>query len=453
MISLLHTPLKFKHALPTSTDVVVIGGGVIGVFTALYLNRFGVKTVLLEKGRVAGEQSSRNWGWVRCMNRDPAELPIAMEAQRLWKEVDQQVDGATGYTTQGIHYLCATEEKLHSWQYWLDIAKAHDLDSHFISQQQIAQQFPLLDHAKYVGALTTPTDGRAEPWTAVPSVAALAQQEGVLIREECAVRGLDVQGGCVRGVATEHGPVQCEQVVLAGGAWSSMLAHRHGIALPQLLVKGTVAALEPTGTEVVQGQVKDEALAVRKRKDGGYTLALPNTIHHVGIDSLMQAPKWLPLLGTAPDVSLRPPPNGFDHPSKYDYQKWTDDQTSPFEKERVLNPPPDAATVKKLLALFQSRFPTAHDRLGGPSTPPTIKTAWAGMIDAMPDVVPVVDRVKEIEGVVVATGMSAHGFGIGPGFGKAVANIVVGQEVGHDMSRFRSTRFDDGSKIVPGPGL
>ena len=75
------------------------------------------------------------------------------------------------------------------------------------------------------------------------------------------------------------------------------------------------------------------------------------------------------------------------------------------------------------------------------------------MIDAMPDVVPVVDRVKEIEGVVVATGMSAHGFGIGPGFGKAVANIVVGQEVGHDMSRFRSTRFDDGSKIVPGPGL
>ena len=450
MISLRNTPLKFQPKLPTSTNVVVIGGGVVGVFTALYLNRLGVKTTVLEKGRIAGEQSSRNWGWVRTMNRDPAELPIAMEAQQLWKEVDGQVNHATGFTQQGIHYLCSTEQKMADWEYWIDIAKSHGLDSHFISASQITAQFPLLAN-KYVGALTTPSDGRAEPWTAVPAVATLAEQEGVILKENCAVRGLTVEGGSVTGVVTEDGPIECEQVVLAGGAWSSMLAHRHGIHLPQLLVKGTVAALEPTSADAVFGQVKDEELAIRRRKDNGYTLALANTIHHVSMDSMMQAAKWLPLLQTMPDVSLRPPNNGFLHPSVYDFRKWSDDAVSPFERERVLSPPPDAATVRKLERLFHERFPTVKGRDG--KTAPKASCAWAGMIDAMPDVVPVVDRVEEVEGLVVATGMSAHGFGIGPGFGKAVAHMITGKDVGHDMTRFRSNRFRDGSEIVCGPGL
>ena len=74
------------------------------------------------------------------------------------------------------------------------------------------------------------------------------------------------------------------------------------------------------------------------------------------------------------------------------------------------------------------------------------------MIDAMPDVVPVVDRCS-IPGLVLAFGMSAHGFGIGPAFGRAVANIVTERDVGHDLSRFRADRFVDGSQITPGPGL
>jgi glycine/D-amino acid oxidase-like deaminating enzyme len=449
---MLHATSKFKHALPKSVDCVIIGGGVIGTFTSLYLNRYhGVKTLLLEKGRIAGEQSSRNWGWVRCMNRDPHELPIAMESQYLWKEVDKQVNGETGYTNKGIHYLCSTEEKMESWNYWIDIAKEHGLDSHFINAKEVEEYFPHVRKGLYVGALTTPSDGRAEPWTAVPAVAKLAEQEGVIIREECAVRGLCDVNGTIKGVATEDGIVECEQVVLAGGAWSSMMASRHGIFLPQLLVKGTVGLLEETNEIVTSGQIKDEKLAVRRRRNGGYTLALPNTIHHFSLDSFMQAPYWLPLLKTLPDVSLRPPSNHIIHPSNYDFKKWTNEDISPFEKERILNPSPDIHTIQKLEHLFYERFPNITQK--DDHRLPRITTSWAGMIDAMPDVVPVVDRVKELEGLVIATGMSAHGFGIGPGFGKAVANIVVGKDVGHDMSRFRSNRFTDGSVIQPGPGL
>ena len=70
-------PPEHTGPLPERTEVVVIGGGVIGVTTALFLARAGVPVLLLEKGRIAAEQSSRNWGWVRVQGRDPAEIPIA----------------------------------------------------------------------------------------------------------------------------------------------------------------------------------------------------------------------------------------------------------------------------------------------------------------------------------------------------------------------------------------
>jgi hypothetical protein len=73
------------------------------------------------------------------------------------------------------------------------------------------------------------------------------------------------------------------------------------------------------------------------------------------------------------------------------------------------------------------------------------------MIDTLPDVVPVVDRVEKLPGLTIATGMSGHGFGIGPGMGRVVADLVAGNDPGHDLTRFRLSRFTDGSAIVP-PG-
>ena len=84
---------------------------------------------------------------------------------------------------------------------------------------------------------------------------------------------------------------------------------------------------------------------------------------------------------------------------------------------------------------------------------PEIRTAWAGMIDAMPDVVPIVDRVPGTNGLIVATGMSGHGFGIGPGFGDVIARMAANDEQQHDIRRFRFDRFTDGSKLELGPVL
>ena len=111
----------------------------------------------------------------------------------------------------------------------------------------------------------------------------------------------------------------------------------------------------------------------------------------------------------------------------------------------MLNPSPNMKTIGRV----QDSFARAHPSLGRPK----LRSVWAGMIDTMPDVVPVIDHAAAIPGLVIATGMSGHGFGIGPGVGRVVADLVMGNDPGHDLKRFRLSRFSDGSKIAPGPSL
>ena len=79
--------------------------------------------------------------------------------------------------------------------------------------------------------------------------------------------------------------------------------------------------------------------------------------------------------------------------------------------------------------------------------------AWAGLIDTMPDVVPIIDRCSDIPGLTIATGMSGHGFGIGPGVGRVVADMMSGKHSNHILYRFRYDRFKNGDPIILGPAL
>ena len=86
------TPVAFEDPLPDAVDVVVIGGGVIGISTAWFLREAGVSVLVCDKGRVAGEQSSRNWGWIRQQGRDPDELPIAIDSVNAWEQIAGELD-------------------------------------------------------------------------------------------------------------------------------------------------------------------------------------------------------------------------------------------------------------------------------------------------------------------------------------------------------------------------
>ena len=437
--------VQFAGPPPADCDVVVIGGGVIGVMTAWFLGERGLRVTLCEKGRIAGEQSSRNWGWVRQQGRDPAELPIMIEAMRIWKSLAQEFGEGLGFRQEGALYLAKTEAEMAGFAAWLPFAQAHGLDTHLLTKAHVAARLKGAADV-WCGGLITPSDGRAEPWVAVPMLATGAVARGAVIVENCAVRSLDLVAGRIAGVITEAGRIACSQVVLAGGAWSRLFAEAHGVTFPQLSVLASVAATEPM-PEVFAGNATDDEFAFRRRADGGYTIA-PGAEHDffIGPHAFASSVTYLPTLRKDfKSTHFRAmAPAGFPDAWRTK-RRWSADEVSPFEVMRVLNPQPNMKTIGRVQASFARAFPA----LGRPK----LRSVWAGMIDAMPDIVPVIDHAATIPGLVIATGMSGHGFGIGPGVGRVVADLVVGNEVGHDLSRFRLARFTDGSKIRPGPSL
>lgn len=106
------TAIESSPELPTQADVVVIGGGIIGAFTAYYLARRGMKVALIEKGRIGAEQSSRNWGWCRQQNRDARELPMATKALELWEQFGSETGEQTGFSRCGLLYLSNNEQEI-----------------------------------------------------------------------------------------------------------------------------------------------------------------------------------------------------------------------------------------------------------------------------------------------------------------------------------------------------
>ena len=259
-------------ALPDKADVVVIGGGIIGTSTALELAERGLSVVLCEKGHVAGEQSSRNWGWCRQMGRDIREIPLVVESLRLWRGMNARIGAETGFTECGILYTCKDDAALARNEKWLDeYARPYQLDSRMIDAAEVEELVPgAAVPAK--GALYTPSDGRAEPQLAAPAIANAARNHGAKIFTNCAVRGLETKGGRVSTVVTENGKIETDAVVLAGGAGSRHFCDSLNIKLPQLTTVSSVMRTAPMEAGL-ERSIGGDKYAVRKRADARITIA------------------------------------------------------------------------------------------------------------------------------------------------------------------------------------
>lgn len=430
-------PVHGDSELPKEVDVVVIGGGIIGASTALELAERGLRVALCEKGGIGQEQSSRNWGWVRISRRDPREVALMAEALRIWSTLDKRTGRDTGYRKAGIVFTCANDEEYANHERWNRNLEGYQLQSRMISGSEFKNLFPGAQ-MDIKGALFTAADGRAEPQRAAPAIAEAARDKGAAILTECAVRGIETAGGRISGVITERGPIACSAVVLAGGAWSSLFAGMFGLDLPQLKVMNSVLRTKPLEGGPEQA-IWANGFALRKRQDGGYTIAsghenivdiVPKSFRYASRFRAAFTKEWrslnFRLSGRFLDEARIP-------------DRWSMDEASPFEYNRVLDPKPSTKLSDKALANLKTAFPVFEKV--------EIAQRWAGYIDVTPDAVPVISEIDTIPGFHIATGFSGHGFGIGPAAGRLMADIVTGRTPIVEPANFRFGRFHDGSKI------
>ncbi|MEM5314318.1 FAD-binding oxidoreductase [Paraburkholderia sp. JHI869] len=430
--------VESSDAFPKRCDVAVIGGGIIGASTAYELARRGVSVVLLEKGLVGGEQSGRNWGWVRQQNRDLHELPLAMRSLKRWSELSEELGEDIGFRKTGILYGTAHQSDVTQWESWLARAREVGFNSDILSAREMAARVPS-GRANWVGGLWSGTDGRAEPSKAAPAIARGAQRLGAKVYQNCAARTLDMSAGRVSGIWTERGRLAADTVVLAGGAWSALFCQHHGIDLPAINVIGT-ALRTAAAPRVIDGCFSGTDFALRRRLDGGYTIAVPgygrvelapqNLRHSVRFRNLFRSK-------LKKKLKIRVGSSFFHGPEAS--ATWREGDMSPFEKSRILDPRPDREWFQRALRNVASVFP----ELSGLR----IAHAWAGAIDTMPDLVPVISNVDSTPGLVIASGFSGHGFGLGPGAGLLVSRLVSNEAPQFDIGPYRMARFRDGTRL------
>ncbi|GAA6191642.1 FAD-binding oxidoreductase [Phaeobacter sp. NW0010-22] len=436
------TPFHSDVTVPTQVDVVVIGGGIIGVSTALELAERGRSVLLCEKGDIGAEQSSRNWGWVRLGMRDPREIPLMVEAIRLWKGLDARIGRTTGYTQSGIAFGASGARDADNLERWSQNLNGYQSGAWMVADTDLQALLP--QHAVPLEcAFHMPQDGRAEPQLAAPAIAEGARDRGATILTLCAVRSVESKAGKVTGVVTERGRVRCDQVVLAGGAWSRLFAGNAGIELPQLKVMNSVLRTSPVedGPEVA---LWSDDFAIRKRADGGYSIASghENTVDLVP-DSFRLAQAFLPAFRQE-WRSLRFRLTKRWSVESAERRKWSPDDVTPFEACRILDPVPSEKAIQNAWKTARAGFPVLQGA--------KILQTWAGMIDVTPDAIPVMSEIDSLPGLFIATGFSGHGFGIGPGAGRLMADLVMGAAPIVDPYEFRFSRFSDGSRVAPNPG-
>jgi glycine/D-amino acid oxidase-like deaminating enzyme len=432
-------PIAKPESVAESADVVIIGGGIIGISTAWFLAKQGIRAVVCEKGHVAGEQSGRNWGWVRQQARDPREMPMIIESLRIWRGLEVEIGEDVGFSKGGCIFTARTQRDLDAFEGWMAVSQAFGLDTRIISGSEL-DELVRGATSQWKAGIYTASDGRAEPHKATPAIARAAQRLGATILTGCAVRGIETAAGRVSAVVTEHGRINTSTVLCAAGAWTSMFCRSIGINVPQLKVRGTVARTAPADV-VLNGTVFDEKIGIRRRQDGGYTIAHGSVLDHsLTPSTLRHSLKFLRALKSEFDVLRLSIGSEFFEELRTPV-RWPLDKKSPFERKRVLDPAPNRKVLQELRVNLDETFP----QLAGVE----IVEAWAGMVETTPDIVPVICEAAEIPGFHIATGFSGHGFGIGPGAGKAIAGMLGGKDSGINLDAFRLSRFFDGTPIRP----
>lgn len=424
-------PVQTSPDFPSETTVVIIGGGIVGLTAALTLRERGVPVVVLEKGRIAGEQSSRNLGWVRKTSRAASDVPMSLASDRLWAQIPERVGADVGYRQAGIMFLGATDKDMAMHEGWLASVQGLSLDSRLLSPAQIDHLVPG-GRGTWAGGVYTPSDGRAEPALAASAIAAAAIRQGAVVVETCAVRALSMSAGRVSGVITERGEIRCDQVLLAGGLWSRRLLGNHGVDLPTLpLICHAIRTAPMEGpTEIAVG---GPDFSFRKRLDGGFTIAQRGAVSApLMLDHLLIGRRYLPALKAQRHVMRISLGKAFFQDLAL-ARRWKPGAPSPFERARVMDPPADAAINAEAMRNVIAAWPAFANA--------TIEEVWAGSMDITPDSLPVIGPVARLPGLTLATGFSGHGFGTAPAAGQLAADLLMGTTPILDPPPYRLERF------------
>ena len=421
-----------SHTIPAEVDVAIIGGGIVGIMAAMHLKEKGQNVVVLEKGVVAGEQSSRAFGWVSSLGDEPRRLGLAAPSGATWRGINEKLGIDTTYRQNGLMYECKDDASITFWEQWAkDHPEQGGSDVQILRGDALAARLPGGVAANWHAAVLQPLDGSVEPPAGLPRITNALIAQGLHVVENCAVRGIETSAGAVSAVVTELGTLKCKSVVVAGGAWARLFMQNLGIGMPLLRVYSYMMRL-PQFTDAPVGAGWGAGTPWRQEVGGTYSVGLPTNVAPMLLDNLKFAPTFYSSLKQNWDKFQLDPTREF-YESLFAQTSWRNDEVTPFERERILAPDPKFVETKDALNKFRAAFPQAK-------VEPIDQ--WGGIIDITPDNAPIIETVAQIPGLIFAAGMSGHGLSMAPAAGELIAQLLLNEtKTIVDPKEYSSLRF------------
>jgi glycine/D-amino acid oxidase-like deaminating enzyme len=421
-------------------DVVIIGGGIVGCAAAYYLAKRNAKVILVEKGRIGGEQSSRAWGFVRIQGRDPDEVPLMIESNRIWRNLEAELEADIEWVQGGNLAIARDGERAERFRDWMPVARDFGVETQILTGKQIEALIPGI-RGPFSAGMYTAADGHAEPGKATEAFANAAREHGADIRTYCAAEGFEIVNGQIGGVHTEQGLIFAPVVINAAGGHAAKLARMVDLTLPQRIVRATVAETTPVAPVTPIGTWAP-GVSFRQKQNGSFYLAGgASSIHDITLESFRQARMFLPnYLKNRRIFQMRVGRELLDDVVRA--LPVSASHEHPFAHTVDVEPEPDRATAVKSIKGFVELFPELRGKV-------KIRRMWAGMIDATPDAVPVIGEAGDLPGFIFATGFSGHGFAFGPIAGKLLSELILDGHPSLDLHAFRFSRFAEGELRAP----
>ncbi|RKI39579.1 FAD-binding oxidoreductase [bacterium D16-51] len=371
-----------------TADVIIIGGGINGCAAAYYLAKSGITGVLvLEADNSIGHGgSSRNGGGVRQSGRDVRELPYAMYAvNNMWPTLSEELGVDVEYYQKGNLRLGKTEAHLAKLETLASNARNLGLDMKVIDGKEVKEICPHLSD-DIIGASWCPTDGHANPMKATLAFYKRSLELGVHYITGAKVIKLQKVKGKARKVVLSSGEVfEGETIILAAGYESRFIARTVGIDVPmtKFFEECLVTEMQPQMFDIMLGTA-DADFYGHQAQHGSFVF---------GSDSGLE-----------------------------------ESIDKPFEDLRTTS-----ITASAGCRAIIGYIPKLADA--------KVVRTWGGWCDLCYDGVPVIDRVEEVPGLILACGFTGHGFGTGPAVGLMLSQMVAGEETVVDISALRYDRF------------
>ena len=366
----------------TTADVAIIGGGLMGAWTAFFLARRGARVTLIEKGAVGAQASGVNFGNLRLQGRHPDQFPLALRSHALWEELETLIGERCEFEATGHLYIAETAEDHDALEQHAKAAETHGITIERIVGSDLRRRWPWLGDGLHAGTFSA-RDATANPRLVTPAAARAAQRLGVDVVENAEVIDVRSDGGSF-AIRTNTGlRVSCGALVNAAGAWATTIAERFGETAPMFAAGPPHFVTEPLPYAIMPCvQTVSGSSIFRQVARGNVIVACyPRTAAD-------------PILNRAPV------------------------------------PPAKVLAGMGHLARMAPMLRGAH-----------VIRVWSGIEGYLPDMLPIISASETTPGLFHAFGFCGHGFQLGPGVGAVLSEMILDGGTPTPLAAFSIARF------------